>query len=92
MINTAIVEGVVSIIELDKKRCKIDTDDLSIMVHYNTQIYHLGKGMKIRIVGKCFTGGVIAEHIEVMEKVFIPKHQEKEYNLQGSLFNFDEMM
>lgn len=66
MTNTAIVEGVVSIIEPDKKRCEIDTDDLSIMIHYNTQIYHLKKGMKIRIVGKCFTGGVIAEHIEVV--------------------------
>lgn len=32
------------------------------------------------------------ENIEVTEKVFIPKHQEKEYHLPGSLFNFDEMM
>ena len=33
-----------------------------------------------------------AQNIEVTEKVFIPKHQEKEYHLPGSLFNFDEMM
>ena len=32
------------------------------------------------------------ENIEVTEKVFIPKHQEKEYHLPGSLFNFDELM
>ena len=32
------------------------------------------------------------QNIEVTEKVFIPKHQEKEYHLPGSLFNFDEMM
>lgn len=32
------------------------------------------------------------ENVEVTEKVFIPKHQEKEYHLPGSLFNFDEMM
>ena len=32
------------------------------------------------------------ENIEVTEKVFIPKHQEKEYHLPNSLFNFDEMM
>lgn len=32
------------------------------------------------------------EKIEVTEKVFIPKHQEKEYHLPGSLFNFDELM
>ena len=33
-----------------------------------------------------------AKNIEVTEKVFIPKHQEKEYHLPGSLFNFDELM
>ena len=33
-----------------------------------------------------------SQNIEVTEKVFIPKHQEKEYHLPGSLFNFDEMM
>lgn len=33
-----------------------------------------------------------SKNIEVTEKVFIPKHQEKEYHLPGSLFNFDEMM
>lgn len=65
MINTAIVEGVVSIIEQGEKRCEIDTDNLSIMIHYNPERFHLDKGMKVRIVGKCFTGGVIAEHIEV---------------------------
>ena len=32
------------------------------------------------------------ENVEVTEKVFIPKHQEKEYHLPGSLFNFEEMM
>ena len=32
------------------------------------------------------------QNIEVTEKVFIPKHQEKEYHLPGSLFNFDELM
>ena len=32
------------------------------------------------------------ENVEVTEKVFIPKHQEKEYHLPGSLFNFDELM
>ena len=32
------------------------------------------------------------ENIEVTEKVFIPKHQEKEYHLPGSLFNLDEMI
>ena len=32
------------------------------------------------------------ENIEVTEKVFIPKHQVKEYHLPGSLFNFDELM
>lgn len=32
------------------------------------------------------------KNIEVTEKVFIPKHQEKEYHLPGSLFNFDELM
>ena len=32
------------------------------------------------------------QNIEVTEKVYIPKHQEKEYHLPGSLFNFDEMM
>lgn len=32
------------------------------------------------------------QNIEVTEKVYIPKHQEKEYHLPGSLFNFDELM
>ena len=32
------------------------------------------------------------ENVEVTEKVFIPKHQEKEYHLPGSLFNFVELM
>lgn len=43
-----------------------------------------------RFKHRCTLNGV--QNSEVTEKVFIPKHQEKEYHLTGSLFNFEELM
>lgn len=66
-LNLAIAEGIITIIESENKRFEMEVNDIDIMVHYDKDFFQLKKGMKVRIVGKCFTGGIIAEHIEVAD-------------------------
>ena len=70
MLNTCIVEGVVEIID-KKKDCngkeylavEINNGNYNLMIH--TTETKLKENQQIRVVGRIFTGGVIAEHVEI---------------------------